>query len=313
MARSQSGYEVIIAGGGAAGLSAALALARALRNTLVVDEGIRRNSRSHALHGFLSRDGSDPNDLHQIAREQLTRYATVKVMEGRVETAHMDPGRVSVQLSDGSQFGAKILVLATGMVDELPAMEGLAAKWGVSVFHCRYCDGCEVQNRPLALLPGGANTVDQGVLAALQLTRFSHDLVWCTGGQLFLDEPTRRRLAAHGVEVREEPILHLEGEDGRLERIVFTEGPPLPREAAFIETRRRQHSDLAQQLGCEFLADGAVKVNDAGETSVPTVYAVGDMARRPPAQVVLAAASGAAAALAIDARLLRLDLGGESP
>lgn len=313
MARSQADYEVIIAGGGASGMSAALVLARALRSALVVDEGIRRNARSHALHGYLSRDGMDPNDLHRIALEQLTRYDNVKLMHGRVETAQAHSGRVRVQLSDGSQFAAKMLVLATGMVDELPAVEGLTAKWGVSVFHCRYCDGCEVRNRPLALLMGPSISIDQGVQAALQLTRFSNDLVWCTGGELRLDDSDRRRLAVHGVAVREEPILQLEGEDGRLERIVFTEGPPLLREAAFIEVRRRQHSELAQQLGCEFMGDGSVKVSDAGETSVPAVYAVGDMARRPPAQLVIAAASGAVAALAIDARLLRLDLGAESP
>ncbi len=303
MTRSHPDYEVIVAGGGASGLSAALVLSRALRTTLVVDEGVPRNANSPALHGFLSRDGMVPSELSRVALEQLTAYDTVRVARGRIVAARVQQDHLMVDLADHSRFTAQRLVLATGMVDEVPPIPGLAEKWGRSVFHCRYCDGWEVRGRPLALLLGHPASVEHGVLAALQVARYSKDIVWCTGGEVHFDEASQRKLDRHEVQVREQPILRLEGEGGRLERIVFADGVPLERNAAFLEARRHQHSDLAQQLGCEFLEDGSVKVNESGHTSVPGVYAVGDMARRPPAQTVLAAAAGAAAAIAIDAAL----------
>ncbi len=330
MTKSQPDYEVIVAGGGASGLSAALVLARALRRTLVVDEGVPRNASSPALHGFLSRDGMVPSELSRIALEQLVPYDTVNVVHGRIVAARSREGHfivdvdvkladrhlagiltgqlLHVELADHSQFTAQRLILATGMVDEVPPIAGLADKWGLSVFHCRYCDGWEVKGRPLALLLGHPASVEHGVLAALQVARYSEDIVWCTGGDVNLDEASRRTLARNGIQLMEQPILRLEGDGGQLERIVFADGPPLERNAAFIEARRHQHSDLARQLGCEFLEDGSVKVNDVGHTSVSGVYAVGDMARRPPAQTVLAAAAGAAAAIAIDAALFHQNL-----
>lgn len=306
--KSEPDYEVIVVGGGASGLSAALVLARALRTTLVVDEGVPRNANSPALHGFLSRDGIVPSELKRIALEQLVPYDTVRVVRGRIVAARSQEDRFIAEVADHSQFTSKRLILATGMVDEVPPIAGLAEKWGKSVFHCRYCDGWEVRGGQLALLLGHPASVEHGVLAALQVARYSKDMVWCTGAEVSLDEASRRKLSRSGIQLREQPILRLEGEGGRLERIVFADGAPLERTAAFIEPRRYQHSDLAQQFGCEFSDDGSVKVNDSGHTSVAGVYAVGDMARRPPAQTVLAAAAGAVAAIAIDAALFHQNL-----
>jgi thioredoxin reductase len=151
---------------------------------------------------------------------------------------------------------------------------------------------------------------------AVHLTRWSGDVVWCPGGPLgWLDDQGRTLLAARGVRLREEPVARLEGGDGHLDRVVFASGAPLPRRAAFLHPPTRQRSDLPVQLGCRLLEDGSVEVSDLGQTSVPGVFAAGDMARRPSmplpsAQVVIAAAEGAIAAVAIDQGLVMHDLAG---
>ncbi len=266
--------DAVIVGGGPAGLNAALLLGRARRTVLLCDSGQPRNAGVHAMHGFLSRDGMDPAALRQAGRDQLRAYPTVQVRATQVRAVTRDADQFTVTLGDGTTEQARRLLLATGVVDELPPIPGLAELWGRGVFNCPYCDGWEVRDQPLA----------------------------------GLDEDARRLLAAHKVGLRGEPIARLDGQDGTLERIVFTEGEPVARTAAFLHAPTRQRSDLPRQLGCTLGEDGSVLVGDFGQTSVPGVFAAGDMARRPSmpvpgAQVVIAAAEGAIAGVAIDQEL----------
>ena len=201
----------------------------------------------------------------------------------------------------------RVLLLATGLADDLPAIDGLAALWGRSAFHCPYCHGFEASGRRLAVL--GAEP--ERVRLALQLTRFTDDLVLCANGEP-LPHDLADLLAANGVGVRGEPVTRFEGGDGRLERIVLAVGPPLARDAVFIATELRQRSDLAGRLGCALLPDGCVEVDEQARTSVPGVYAAGDMAHRatmprPFAAVVGAAAAGALAGAMLDQDLLGAD------
>jgi thioredoxin reductase len=307
--------DVVIVGGGPAGLSAALLLGRARRRVLVCDAGAPRNAPVAHLHGFLSRDGLPPGELGRIGREQLGAYGSVELRQVQVEAAGTasDGEGFAVTLADGTREAARRLLLATGVVDELPAIDGLAGLWGRGVFNCPYCDGWEVRDQPLAVL--GAD--QRALQLALHLTGWSDDVVWCSNGPLPapLEEAGRAPLAARGVRLQQEPIVRLEGTDGQLKRVVFASGGPLERRAAFLHPPTRQRSDLPGQLGCTLLEDGSVSVGDFGQTSVPGLFAAGDMARRPTmpvpgAQVVIAAAEGAIAAVAIDQDLVLNNLAG---
>ena len=296
--------DVVIVGGGPAGLSAALLLGRARRDVPLCDSDQPRNAGVHAMHGFLSRDGMDPAVLRQVARDQLAVYPTVRVRDVEVEAVTGQTDQFTVRLADGTSEQARRLLLATGVADELPPINGLGELWGRGAFNCPYCDGWEVRDQPLAVLAADPRNLQ----LALQLTCWSPDVLLCSNGPAGLDEDTRRLLAAHKVQLREEPIASLDGDD-RPERIVFAEGEPVARAAAFLHAPTRQRSDLPRELGCTLLEDDSVLVDDLGQTSVPGVFAAGDMARRPSmpvpgAQVVIAAAEGAIAAVAIDQQLL---------
>lgn len=304
--------DVLIVGGGPAGLSAGLMLGRCRRRVLICDEGRPRNAASRGLHGFLSRDGLEPDVLRQIAREQLSRYDTVELRAGRVESAQrVDEGFVAA-LADGTTAEARRLLLASGVKDQLPPIDGLKGLWGRGVFPCRYCDGWEFRGQPLAVLTGALANWEGDAKLAVQLTQLSDDVALCTNGPFELEAATRQSLARYGVTVRDEKVACLEsGHDGELSRIMFAGGGALPRRAVFLDTAKSQHSELALKLGCAILKDGCVEVDERQQTSQVGVFAVGDTARRPSrpitgAQIVMAAADGATAAIAIDLDLFSL-------
>lgn len=304
-------WEVLVVGGGPAGLAAALTLGRVRRSTLVVDSGEPRNAPSPAMHNFLSRDGTPPAELRAIAREQLSPYPSVHVMDGRVTGAvRAEEGAFEVTLAEADPVRTKRILLASGVRDALPPVEGLAALWGTRVLHCPYCHGHEVAGGPLAVL--GAE--EPRVRLALHLTRLSPDVVLCTGGDDLIDSQLRTKLDEHGVRVDDRPLTRLEpqGDDGL--RLVFADSGTLDRAALFVQSRPEQRSALAAGLGCALLDDGTVEVNELGRTSIAAVYAAGDMARRvgmpgPAAAVIAAAASGALAAAMIDQDLVTADYG----
>lgn len=295
--------EVVIVGGGPAGLSAALMLGRCRRSVLVCDSGQPRNAASHGLHGFLTRDGILPFELLRIGREQLRAYPSVRYCEAEVVDARRDGERFEIVLADGERIACRKLLLATGVVDELPELEGLAELYGRSVFHCPYCDGWEVRDQPLAVYGRG----DWGSGLSLGLKTWSDDVVLCTGGPSGLGSEDRDRLARHGVRLLEDRVARLEGVDGVLERIVFENGASLPRRALFFCTGQHQRSPLATKLGCAFNDEGTVRTDEHGATNVRGLCVAGDASRRAQFAVV-AAAEGAQAAAAIHEALLNEDL-----
>ena len=292
-------YDAVIVGAGTAGLSAALVLGRSRRRVLVLDGGEPRNAPAAGVHGFFTRDGVHPGELLEIGREQLRPYDGVEYQAGRVTEVSGSDDSFGVTLEDGDEVLARKLVLATGVVDELPQRPGFWELWGRGVYHCPYCHGWEVRDRPLAVLISAERAADY----ALLIRNWSHDLVLLTDGAVELEEEDLRRLRVLGVPVNEKPIARLEGrEDGSegLWRIVFEDGTFLEREGLFYGPPQRQRSGLAEALGCEIVAMGpAMEVVKADpmtrETSVPGVYVAGD-AGPPPQSVVMAAASGASAA-----------------
>ncbi len=289
--------DVLVVGGGPAGLSAALMLARCRRSVLVVDAGAPRNERSAALHGFLSRDGIRPTELLRLGREDLARYG-IEVRRAVARNAVRETRRFVVSLDNDDQVESRMLLLATGVVDCLPAIDGMAACYGKSVFHCPYCDGWEVRDQPLALYARGR----RGVGMARALQTWSQDVVLCTDGPARLASTQVADLHAHRIAVRNEPITSLAHSDGQLEAVVFRGGDRLPRRALFLNTGQYTRSPLAERLGCRFTKRGAVECNLLGATNVPGVYVAGD-ASRDVQFVVVAAAEGAKVAYAVNVAL----------
>jgi thioredoxin reductase len=295
-------YDVIIIGAGPAGLSAALMLGRCRRRVLVCDTGRPRNAASHAMHGFLSRDGMPPREFLRIARDQLRQYDTVELRDIEVTAAECRDSRFHVTLADGSSLDTRKLLIATGVVDNLPEIPGFRELYGTSVFHCPYCDGWEVRDQPLAIYGRGA----RGSGLSLELTGWSRDLVLCTDGPSEIEPGVLARLDRHGIRIREDRVVRLEGE-ARLKQIVFAAGPPLERTAIFFTTGQTQQSQLASDLGCELNEKGTVRTGRYEATHLAGLYVAGD-ASRAVQWVVVAAAEGAEAAFDINTALLKEDL-----
>lgn len=303
MSMKESRFDVIIVGAGPAGLSAALVLGRCRRRVLICDAGRPRNAMSRGLHGYLTRDGIDPAEFLSTGRDQLRPYETVEVRQIEVTDARRVADGFEITLQNGQCVASRKLLLTTGVVDDIPEIDGLAAFYGTSVFHCPYCDGWEMRDKPLAVYGRGEN----GAGLAVELTLWSRDLVLCTDGPAQISPEHLQRLARHRIPVREEKIARLEGKADVLERVVFANGESLAIRGLFFSTGQRQGSDLAERLGCEFSQQGCVNTGDNETTNVPGLYVAGD-ASRFVQFVIVAASEGAQAAVAINKELMKEDL-----
>jgi thioredoxin reductase len=289
---SRRTYDAVIVGGGPAGLSAALVLGRANRRVLVFDDDRPANAVSQGVGGLLGHDRVTPADLRENGRRQLRELANVVVRQGAVEDVEPARDGFEVRPADGHTVRAQAIVLAHGLRYDPPPLPGIDPLWGRSVFHCAFCDGWEVRDRPLAFHGSG----HAAVRSALVLAGWSNDVVLCTDGA---PDPSDGQLAAAGVRVRTEPIARLAGSDGALEQIEFAYGPAERREALFVNTRRDQPNGLAAMLGCELTEAGTIVADADGRTNVPGVYAAGDAATAHSRSVANAIGTGSRVAHAV--------------
>ncbi|GFM18395.1 MULTISPECIES: NAD(P)/FAD-dependent oxidoreductase [Mycobacteriaceae] len=296
-------WECVIVGGGAAGLSAALVLGRARRRTLLIDAGGQSNRAAHGIGGLLGFDGVPPADLYAHGRRELERYPSVEVRDGEVVAGVAGGDGITLDLADGAGEHTRRLLLATGMRYDYPDIPGLAPLWGRSVFHCPFCHGWEVRDRPLAVLAPG----ERGVHMATLLRGWSDDVVLLTGGPADLSDDDHARLDVAGIPVDERTVRELDSAAGELHAVVFDDGARLPRGALLVAAELRQRSGLAAQLGVKLGATGpvspeAVDVDSLYRTSVPGVFAAGDLCAQMP-QIAAAVAAGSAAAVSVMASI----------
>lgn len=298
-----SQYDVAVIGGGAAGLSAALVLARTGRAVVVVDAGSPRNAPAAHMHGYLSRDGLPPRDLLAVGRQEVSGYGG-QLVDGSVTSLRSDGVRgFHVGLADGQQLSARRLLVTTGLYDELPDVPGLRERWARDVLHCPYCHGHEVRDRPLGVLGGPPGAVRY----AQTVRQWTDDLVYFTPPGLLTDDE-RTELVARAIGVVEGSVAGLVvDDDDHLSGVRMDDGRVVPRAALFVPPRFVPHDDLLTVLGCRTDEQGWVVTDPTGLTSVPGVWAAGNVVD-PRAQVITAAGAGSAAAIALHADLVADDV-----
>jgi thioredoxin reductase len=290
-------WDVVVVGGGPAGLSAGMWLGRCRRKVVVVDAGEPRNLRSHGVRGYLTRDGILPLDLLALGRSELRRYR-VPYWKDRVTAVQRGETSFAVTLRSGKKLRARKLVLATGLRDHLPAIEGVAERYGTSVHHCPYCDGFEHADRPLAVYARG----NAGFAVARKLLDWSHDVTLLTDGASRLSPRQLTELELLGIAVDSRRIQRLEGPGQKLTRVRFADGDAVACRALFFSLGFDQRSGLAEGLGCRFTDSGCVITGRRGESGVAGVFVVGD-ASRDTQMAIVAAAEGARAAVKVHEEL----------
>jgi thioredoxin reductase len=295
----QPRYDVVIVGGGAAGLSAALVLGRARRRVAVIDAGAPRNAPAAHMQGFLSRDGMPPAELLELGRAEVTGYG-VEIVAGAV--ARIEPG-FAVQLADGATMPARRILVTTGVGDDLPAIPGVRERWGRDLLHCPYCHGWEVRDQPLGVLGTHPGAVQHAHL----VRQWSDDVVYFAH-TLAVPEADRVALAARGIRVVDGEVAELVVDDDRLVGVGLADGTIVPRSAVFVRPRNVPHPDgLLTGLGVDTDADGFPVVDRDGRTSAPGVFAAGNLVD-PRGSVITAAGSAASAAMAVNADLVQDDV-----
>ena len=302
--RMNENYEVVVVGGGAAGLAGAVALARSRRSVLVADAGEPRNAPASHVHNFLTRDGTPPAEIYAAGREEVTRYGGT-VVTGRVTALSRDGERFAVRLGDRT-VAARRLLMATGLRDELPEVPGLAARWGIDVLHCPYCHGWEVRDQRVGILATGPPAAHQALLFR-QLS--PHVTVLRHSGPELTDDQ-RDQFAALGIAVVDGPVTRVEAGDSGLTGVRLADGGSVPLDALIVAPRMTANAELLLPLGlvpAEVLMAGEVvgtqvEADPSGATSVPGVWVAGNLAGIQ-AQVITAAAAGLMAGAAINADL----------
>ncbi|MFM1652932.1 NAD(P)/FAD-dependent oxidoreductase [Brevibacillus sp. B_LB10_24] len=296
-------YDCAIIGGGPAGLNAALVLGRARRRVALIDNNQPRNAVTHASHGFITRDGTTPGEFRRIAYEEVLRYPSVDHLQTEVVSVGKLASGFELLDSAGLRVQARKLILATGVKEIFPEIDGFYPLYGKSLFNCPYCDGWELRDQPLVVVSEHPSAFH---IAKLVLN-WSEDLVVCTNGMASLSDEQKTQLESKGVVVREQPIAAFIGQNGQLEQVRFADGIRVPRTGGFVTPQFVQSTPFGEQLGCERTEHGGIKTDPLGRTSIPGLYAAGDASYIAPSQLIYAAADGSRAAMGVNMDLTEED------
>ncbi|MEW5847792.1 MAG: NAD(P)/FAD-dependent oxidoreductase [Myxococcota bacterium] len=292
-------YDVVIVGGGPGGLSAALALGRARKRVLLCDSGPRRNAAAENIHNFVTRDGTPPNEFRRVGRQQLATYPNVEIRDVHVQSISGTRGAFQVGLGSGT-VEARRMLLCTGMIDEMLPIDGFRELWGRAIFQCPYCHGWEAQDRRWGYL---ARAADEKLLPfAIQARSWTRDVVVFTGGAFDVPQETRVKLETAGIRLETARVVRLVAKEQRLEAVALANGAAVSCDALFVHPPQRQ-VELIRDLGVALDDDGCVRVDPMKrETSLPGVYAAGDLTTRVQS-AISAAAQGTQAAAVINVDL----------
>ncbi|CAM4040344.1 Thioredoxin reductase [Pedobacter westerhofensis] len=265
-------FEVIIIGGSYAGLSAAMALGRSLRNALIIDSGLPCNRQTPHSHNFLTQDGEQPAVIAAKAKAEVLKYSTVRFLTGTASAATKTGDGFTVTTVEGETFQTKKLIFATGIKDLMPNIKGFAECWGISVVHCPYCHGYELKGQKTGILANGARAVH---LASL-VYNLTKDLTVFTMGKGDFTANDLEKFKTHNIQIVETVISEIQHENGQLSTLIFDDGSSINYDALYAAVPFIQHSDLPQSLGCELTEQGYISIDNFQSTTVKGIYACGD-------------------------------------
>ncbi|SFD81001.1 Thioredoxin reductase [Paenibacillus catalpae] len=289
-------YDAAIVGGGPAGLNAALVLGRARRKVALFDNSQARNMVTHASHGFITRDGVEPAEFRRIAYEEVLGYPTVQHWETDVTDIRRTKDGFTIYTKAGEQIQARKVILAAGLKEKLPDIEGVADYYGKSLFACPFCDGWELRDQPLVVISDNPMAFHKVKL----LQNWSRDVIVCTNGAAdILNSDQREQLEARRIRVIDTPIATLTGQNGMLEKVHFTDGSFIERSGGFIDPAQISKIDFKEALGYQTEDNGGIVIDAMGKTTAEGVFAAGDTAYVMPSQLIYAAASGSKAAMSV--------------
>lgn len=284
-------------------MNAALILGRARRSVALIDNNRPRNAVTHASHGFITRDGVSPAEFRRIALEEVQCYPLVEHLQTEVVSIDKVESGFKIFDSIGLAVQARKLILATGVKEIFPEIEGFYPLYGKSLFNCPYCDGWELRDQPLVVVSELSYTFHTAQL----VYNWSKDLVVCTNGKASLSNEQKEKLESKGIVIMEHPIMAFAGENGRLESVRFDDGTVVQRSGGFVTPNFVPSGPFGERLGCERTEFGGIKTDESGRTSIPGLYATGDASYVRPSQVVYAAADGSRTAMGVNMDLIEED------
>ncbi len=265
-------FDVIIIGGSYAGLSAAMALGRALRKVLIIDSGLPCNRYTPHSHNFITQDGEKPSSITAKAIIQVLKYDTIVLKNDLATTGKKINNGFIISTQKGDIFEAKKLIFATGVKDILPNLKGFEECWGTTIIHCPYCHGYEVRHQKTGILANGEIAFHYARL----LRNWTKDLSIFTNGQSSLSEEQQKKLEKHGIPIIEKEIASFKHQNGHLEQVVFKDNSTVQIKAIYTRPHFEQHCRIPENLGCELTEQGHLKVNEFYQTTLPNVFACGD-------------------------------------
>lgn len=292
--------DCAVIGGGPAGLNAALVLGRSRRKTILFDDNKPRNAVTSESHGFITRDGINPQEFKKVAQEELSSYPDVRIEKQRVNHINKEHNLFQVETENGEVYKAKKIILATGFKEDLPDIPGVKEFYGKSLFSCPFCDGWELRDRPLAVIADDKKAVHMAKL----VSNWTNDLIIFTNGNKVISLEEQELLNSYGIRINEKKIAAFIGEEGILDKIQLEDNTTVFREGGFIAAEWKPAASFETTLGYTLNEQGGIATDSLQRTNTEGVFACGDTRIAGPSQLIIAAGEGSMAAIAVNAELI---------